>query len=270
MTKKEIAYERIKNDIYCRRFHPGDKININSLSHQYEMSAIPIREALTLLENEDLVENSPYKGYIVKIPDFNDYCEFSLMRNELEALAIRYSILFLTDENMQQIKEHYAAMVEAYTTGDYEHCVLCNQLFYRSLYSFAPCTALKDMIGRFSKNSYSNHSLLLLLPQRFPISIRENGYLVEAFEAKDALRATSVMLKLRLHNFSALVHAMRTCLMKPNYCEEKLLMEFFTPQDLEKQRTAIIGKVEYWIYVFDSFIRDFSPQIHIQEQDRIG
>ena len=73
MTKKEIAYKRIKNDIYCRRFHPGDKININALSHQYEMSAIPIREALTLLENEDLVENSPYKGYVVKIPDFSNY-----------------------------------------------------------------------------------------------------------------------------------------------------------------------------------------------------
>lgn len=259
MTKKEIAYKRIKNDIYCRRFHPGDKININALSHQYEMSAIPIREALTLLENEDLVENSPYKGYVVKIPDFSNYCESSLMRNELEALAIRYSILFLTDENMEQIRRQYTAMVDAYNAEDYELCVLCNQLFYQSLYDFAPCSALKDMIVRFSKNSYSNHSLLLLLPHRFPISIRENGYLVEAFEAKDARRATSVMLKLRLHNFSALVHAMRTCLMKPNYCEDKLLMEFFTQQELEKQRTAIIGKVEYWIYVFDSFIRDFAP-----------
>ena len=49
MTKRELAYSRIRDDIFSRALLPGYKLNISELAEKYEMSAIPIREALTLL-----------------------------------------------------------------------------------------------------------------------------------------------------------------------------------------------------------------------------
>ena len=47
------------------------------------MSVIPVREALTLLENENLVQNIPYRGFMVTGIVFDDFLEYSLIRNEM-------------------------------------------------------------------------------------------------------------------------------------------------------------------------------------------
>ena len=56
------------------------------------MSVIPVREALTLLENENLVQNIPYRGFMVTGIVFDDFLEYSLIRNEMECLALRFGL----------------------------------------------------------------------------------------------------------------------------------------------------------------------------------
>ena len=46
-TKKDYAYEQIKNDILSGKLLPGDKLVIRDLAKQYDMSYIPIREAIS-------------------------------------------------------------------------------------------------------------------------------------------------------------------------------------------------------------------------------
>ena len=68
------------------------------------MSVIPVREALTLLENENLVQNIPYRGFMVTGIVFDDFLEYSLIRNEMECLALRYGVAYLTDESLNKTK----------------------------------------------------------------------------------------------------------------------------------------------------------------------
>lgn len=62
ITIKEQAYNIIKNDILSGKYKLGEKINIDNLSRQLQISNSPIREALTSLEMEGLVVNTPNAG----------------------------------------------------------------------------------------------------------------------------------------------------------------------------------------------------------------
>lgn len=250
MTKKEIAYTRICDDIFCRNLLPGNKINISELAEKYGMSAIPIREALTQLETENMVKNIPYRGYIVSSVVFNDFLEYSLIRNELACLALRYGIAYLTDESLGHIKCLQKTLEELYKAGDYEQYVIVNRKFYDALYSFAPCTKLQEMIETVTKCAYHRQSILLLVPSRIKTSLEEHDSLIRAIEARDTERATQILFFHRLNTLLSLVQEMKYNLMKPNYMEQEVLTAFFTEEQL-KNRTVVTGEVEYWNYILE-------------------
>lgn len=61
-TIKEQVYEIIKAKILSQEYQLGEKINIDTLATELSVSNSPIREALTMLEKQGLVENIPNIG----------------------------------------------------------------------------------------------------------------------------------------------------------------------------------------------------------------
>lgn len=61
-TIKEQVYEIIKEMILTQQYQLGEKINIDTLAANLNVSNSPIREALTMLEKQGLVENIPNAG----------------------------------------------------------------------------------------------------------------------------------------------------------------------------------------------------------------
>lgn len=59
---REQIYEIIKNDIMIRRYNPGDKLSIASISKELDVSNSPVREAISMLERDGLVETYPNAG----------------------------------------------------------------------------------------------------------------------------------------------------------------------------------------------------------------
>lgn len=55
----------IKENIIQRNLKPGERIDVKSLSKQFQISQIPVREALKKLESEGFVESRSYKGFFV-------------------------------------------------------------------------------------------------------------------------------------------------------------------------------------------------------------
>jgi DNA-binding GntR family transcriptional regulator len=88
VVTKEI-YEMIKEQILQHQLEPGEKINIDQLARELEVSNIPIRESLSRLVAEGLVMAVPYKGMFVthmSLKELNDIFE---LRQSLEPLALR-------------------------------------------------------------------------------------------------------------------------------------------------------------------------------------
>lgn len=247
MTKKEVAYSKIRNDIFCRILPPGGKININSLAEKYQMSPIPIREALTLLETENLVQSEPYRGYIVTQAEFHDLMEKSLICNELECLAVRFGVACMPEENLTHIQALQDDLNALFAARDFSQYVMSNRLFHESLYSFIPCSTLLNMIDDLTKKSYYKQSILLMIPDRIEGSMNEHQPIIDAIASHDPDLAVHLLFRHRLNTLLSLVQEIKADLMKPNYSAQPLLTMLFSAQQLEN-RSFVLGEAEYWNY----------------------
>lgn len=254
MTKRELAYSRIRDDIFSRALLPGYKLNISELAEKYEMSAIPIREALTLLETENLVTNTPYRGYTVANIVLGDFLEHSLIRNELECLALRFGIAYLTEESLARIKELQRQLEELCQDQAAEHqreYASIHRKFHRALYSFAPCPKLQDMLDDLRDRTYPAQAITLMVPARLEEANAEHRALVESIEAHDTQRATQILFDNHLKTLVSIIEKMKYDLMTPNYMQQELLCEFFSEEQL-KNRSSVGGEIEYWNYILNN------------------
>ncbi|KYG89206.1 GntR family transcriptional regulator [Metasolibacillus sp. FSL H7-0170] len=87
----EQIYNLIKEQIFSWELKPGQKLNLSQMAKEMNVSTIPIREALSRLQDSKLVLLVPNKGYqvsnIIDEVSMKKMAEFRLML-ELEALKI--------------------------------------------------------------------------------------------------------------------------------------------------------------------------------------
>ena len=85
----QVAYERIKSDIFDFRLLPGDRFSEPGTAERFGMSRTPVREALLRLEREGYVSVEQRSGWQVRPLDFKAFDEFYDVRLILESAAIR-------------------------------------------------------------------------------------------------------------------------------------------------------------------------------------
>ena len=61
-TMQEIIYETLRARITSGEYKPGKRLIANDLAEEFDVSRMPVREALTRLSSTGLVELIPYKG----------------------------------------------------------------------------------------------------------------------------------------------------------------------------------------------------------------
>lgn len=85
-------YARVRADILSGALPPGRKLKIEALRAQYEIGASPLREALSRLSSERLVERLDQRGFRVAATTRSEFEELLATRCWLEERALRESI----------------------------------------------------------------------------------------------------------------------------------------------------------------------------------
>lgn len=83
------AYWRIRERILTGEYTFGMVISRRDLATEFGMSLVPINEAMSRLENEYLIENTPRVGTKVRTPTPQDIRGFWAVREGLETQAAR-------------------------------------------------------------------------------------------------------------------------------------------------------------------------------------
>ena len=86
------AFERIRNDILLGTLRPAERLKIQALSDRYEIGATAVREALSRLVTDGLVDSEDQKGFCVSPVSQNDLIDLTETRIAIEGLAIRKAI----------------------------------------------------------------------------------------------------------------------------------------------------------------------------------
>ena len=108
MTRKTIlrqqVYEQIKRDIIICVLRPGDPLSENQLVERFNVSKTPIREALTSLVQDGLVEYTPNRGFTVTTVSIMDINEIFEARIFIETELFRMAVKRISDVEVDQLE----------------------------------------------------------------------------------------------------------------------------------------------------------------------
>ncbi len=85
-------FGRLRDDVLNGVLQPGQKLKIETLREQYEVGASPVREALSMLTAEGLVQRLDQRGFRVTDVSVSAFEELLRTRCWLEERALRESI----------------------------------------------------------------------------------------------------------------------------------------------------------------------------------
>ena len=91
-SSTQQAYQTIRRMIVMAELKPGEKLKINRLKELLNTGASPIREALSLLTSDQLVERIDQRGFRTAEASRENFNEILALRCSLEDMAIRQSI----------------------------------------------------------------------------------------------------------------------------------------------------------------------------------
>src|SRR5882757_7762297 len=85
----ERAYQRLRSDLLSGRLPPGQRVKINDLCRQLDVSPGAVREALSRLTYEGFVTATPQRGFRVAPIAEKDLIDVTEARIEVELLCLR-------------------------------------------------------------------------------------------------------------------------------------------------------------------------------------
>jgi len=86
------AYIALREAIITGEIAPGEKLKVETLKSTLDTGASPVREALSLLTSNQLVERRDQRGFRVALASRKQFEEVLSLRCKLEDLALRASI----------------------------------------------------------------------------------------------------------------------------------------------------------------------------------
>ncbi len=92
LSRTSVLYERLREDLLHGDLKAGEKLAVAALSERYEFGASPVREALSRLSSEGLVERIDQRGFRAAALDFTELPVLTQTRCDVESLALRQSI----------------------------------------------------------------------------------------------------------------------------------------------------------------------------------
>src|SRR5690606_35406057 len=169
------------------------RIRQEELAQQFEVSRIPVREALRQLESDGLVTLRANSGAWVAELNVQEFIEIYKIRERLEPLALRESVPHLTDEQILRLDALRESMSNATHVEDFRQM---DRDFRLLTYSGARMKNLLEMIERFwnttqhYRRMFTEHAS----SERRWIIHAEHRLLVEALRRRDQDEAERVLL----------------------------------------------------------------------------
>jgi DNA-binding GntR family transcriptional regulator len=145
-TLAERAFATLHEAIVTGVLPPGERLPIEELAESLEMSPMPIREALRLLDSVGLVENIPHRGAWVTELSIDDLREVYEARLALEPLAVRHAAEKFTDADAARAAARLEEHVKAYEQRDLGVVWSTHTAFHFALYDAAQSRWMRRLI----------------------------------------------------------------------------------------------------------------------------
>lgn len=182
-TLSAAIAEQLRQGILSGAFAAGAQLRQDALAAQYQVSRIPVREALFQLEAEGLVQIEPHKGAIVSSFSRAEVDDVFDLRALLEPRLLRSSAPQLSDADYADIAQLDAAFASAIAQQDIAHWGELNARFHQALYRHAPQPRTLAIVSQLLQSSERYTRLQMNRAAALPRAEREHRKLVQLCRA---------------------------------------------------------------------------------------
>jgi DNA-binding GntR family transcriptional regulator len=174
-------------------YAPRQRLIETELVEQYETSRFVLRNALTRLANEGLVELQPNRGARVREISVEEAIEITEIRRAVEGLVAARAAERITDDEIAEIRALGEEMTTAVERADMLRYSELNAQLHGKVRSIARHSSATRMIEQLNGQMVRHQFRLSLVPGRPSVSLPEHLAIIEAVCARDPQKAEGAM-----------------------------------------------------------------------------
>lgn len=149
-SRTEHVFEALRHDLLESHIQPGERLKLVELAERFGISQTVVREALTRLSEQGLVQANPKKGFMVMPLSVDDLIDLTRVRIRLETMALRDSIENgdLAWETGVVAAHHVLERTPFVTAGPAEATTWrqCHRAFHQALCAGTGSPRLEDLV----------------------------------------------------------------------------------------------------------------------------
>ena len=128
-------YQSLKWSLIIGEYFPGSDLSIRSVAKKMGTSTMPVREALTRLASERLLQSSVKRSYKVAELDPKRVADQFFLRARLEGIATLLAVPNMTPSQIDELETLANMMERDIETGSNENYIVRNYNFHFSIYA---------------------------------------------------------------------------------------------------------------------------------------
>ena len=194
MLKKQQLYQQLKQDIQLQHWQPAMVLTQQQLAQHYAVSRIVVRDVLPILQHEGWLSRHGKAGYQVPAFTAKEASELSLLRLQLEPLALRLAAPALTYTELGQAEDALSQLDRQRDLPAYQRGEL-NWQFHRCLYQACKMPHLLRLLDQLHQQvsrylGYQEHTLNYL-----NTSAREHDELISLLRSGEVDAACELLTR---------------------------------------------------------------------------
>jgi DNA-binding GntR family transcriptional regulator len=189
----ERLREAIEEEIATGGLLPGTHLDEVELATRFGVSRTPIREALSLLLGEGLVENRPRRGTVVAQASPQRLFEMFEVMAELEAMCARLAARRASDAEMESLDAVHERCRAAAGQRDPDAYFYANEEFHRAIYAASHNTFLAEQAQALQRKLRPYRRLQLRVRNRLGRSFEEHQGILDALREGNAEKAVEAV-----------------------------------------------------------------------------
>lgn len=205
---RRLACDAIKRaitqmDLYG---HPGDiRLDERQLSLDLGVSRTPIREALSVLEQEGFVRSIPRRGVVVVRKSKREVVEMITVWAAIESMAARIAAPRITPNDLSELRAHVDAFRDdpSDQIGEYSEA---NMAFHKAIIRMGGVELMAGLTENLFIHMRAVRAVTMTQQNRAQRSIRDHRAIIAALAAHDADRAAKLV---REHTMGLAEHVER-------------------------------------------------------------
>jgi len=187
------VYSDIVRLISTGHYPPGTRLDEQQIAEELGVSRTPLREAISKLVKDGLVEHRPYKGNFVRQFTAREVFDLYEVRKGLESMAVRLAIPHLTDESISELRTILGEIETALIASDLEAYGFADKRFHEAIAQLSGNQTLIDLLAHLSGQVQLIRTMANQDPSVVEITAMERPEIVDAMAAGDVARAMALM-----------------------------------------------------------------------------